>query len=166
MRAASRLLIALCFLPTLAFAQGSVVAFGALEQDTSLPVEITADSLTVNQTDGTAVFEGNVVAIQGEMRLASARIEVMYQDGGTGIETLRALGGVTVVSATDAAESSEALYTVATGDLVMTGNVLLTQGQNTITGERLVVDLEAGTGRMEGRVQTVFTPATKPAAEN
>lgn len=166
MRAASQLLIALCFIPTIAFAQGAALSFGALKQDTSQPVQITADSLTVNQTDGTAVFEGNVMAIQGEMRLGAARIEVMYQDGGTGIETLRALGGVTVVSATDAAESSEALYTIATGDLVMTGDVLLTQGQNTITGERLVVDLKAGTGRMEGRVQTVFTPGTKPGIKN
>lgn len=166
MRAVRMILIAILGLPSLAAAQGAQVAFGGVKQDTSLPVEIAADSFTVNQTDGTAVFEGNVLAVQGEMRLAAARVEVAYKEGGTGIETLRATGGVTLVSAEDAAEAAEALYTIATGDMVMTGNVLLTQGKNAISGQRLVLDLEEGTGRMEGRVQTVFSPGTQPAAEN
>jgi len=38
----------------------------------------------------------------------------------------------------------------------MTGNVLLTQGPNTLGGDRLTVDLEAGSGRMEGNVRTIF----------
>jgi lipopolysaccharide export system protein LptA len=42
----------------------------------------------------------------------------------------------------------------------MTGSVLLTQGRNAIAGERLVLDLKAGTGVMEGRVKTVFTPGS------
>ena len=55
-----------------------------------------------------------------------------------------------------AEEAAEAIYTVETGDLVLSGDVLLTQGPSAISGERLVVDLDAGTGRMEGRVRTVF----------
>ena len=166
MRAVRLLLVALLALPTLAFAQGTQVQFGGVTQDTTQPVEITADSFTVNQTDGRAVFEGNVVAVQGAMKLAAARVEVAYREGGTGIETLHATGGVTLVSAADAAEAADAVYTIATGDLVMTGDVLLTQGQNTIAGQRLVLDLKAGTGQMEGRVKTVFTPGSKPAADN
>lgn len=166
MRAVRHLLIALFALPALALAQGAQVQFGGVKQDPTQPVQISADSFTVNQTDGRAVFEGNVVAVQGAMKLAAARVEVAYKDGGNGIETLHATGGVTLVSAADAAESADAVYTIATGDLVMTGDVLLTQGQNTIAGQRLVLDLQAGTGRMEGRVQTVFTPGSKPAADN
>ena len=37
-------------------AQGAEVAFGGLQQDTSLPVEISADRLTISQADGTANF--------------------------------------------------------------------------------------------------------------
>jgi lipopolysaccharide export system protein LptA len=145
-------------LPVPALAQGAKVAFGGLKQDTSLPVEITADALEVNQTDGQATFTGNVLVGQGEMRLSAAKIEVEYDDGGKGIKTLHATGGVTIVNATDAAEAAEALYTIASGNVVMTGNVLLTQGPNAISGERLVLDLRDGTGVMEGRVKTVFTP--------
>ena len=45
---------------------------------------------------------------------------------------------------------------VAAGDVVLTGNVLLTQGANALAGEKLTVDLATGVGRMEGRVRTVF----------
>ena len=145
-------------LPVPALAQGAKVAFGGLKQDTSLPVEITADSLEVNQTDGEATFSGNVLVGQGDMRLSAARIRVEYEDGGKGIKTLHATGGVTIVNATDAAEAQEAVYTIASGNVVMTGNVLLTQGPNAISGERLVLNLRDGTGVMEGRVKTVFTP--------
>jgi lipopolysaccharide export system protein LptA len=155
-------LMLLLALPVQALAQGAKVAFGGLKQDTTLPVEITADALEVNQTDGQATFTGNVLVGQGEMRLSAAKIEVEYEQGGKGIRTLHATGGVTIANATDAAEAAEALYTIASGNVVMTGNVLLTQGQNAISGERLVLDLQAGTGVMEGRVKTVFTPG-KPA---
>jgi lipopolysaccharide export system protein LptA len=40
----------------------------------------------------------------------------------------------------------------------MTGGVLMTQGQAAIKGERLVINLKTGTGRMEGGVTTTFTP--------
>lgn len=161
------LLIAfLLMLPSFARAQGAEVAFGGIRQDPTLPVEVTADSLSVNQKDGFALFTGNVVAVQGEMRMTAAEVRVEYTEGGSGIETLHASGGVTLVSPTDAAEAREATYTVATGGVVMTGNVLLTQGKNAISGQRLVMNLTDGTGRMEGRVQTVFVPAEQtPEAE-
>ena len=145
-------------LPVPALAQGAKVAFGGLKQDTSLPVEITADSLEVNQTDGQATFSGNVLVGQGDMRLSAAKIVVEYDADGKGIKTLHATGGVTIVNATDAAEAQEAVYTIASGNVVMTGNVLLTQGPNAISGERLVLNLRDATGVMEGRVKTVFTP--------
>ena len=42
--------------------------------------------------------------------------------------------------------------------------MLLTQGQNALSSEKLHIDLNAGTGQLEGRVQTIFVPAAKPAA--
>jgi len=107
------------------------------------------------------VFDGNVLVVQGELRMTAARVEVAYGDSGQGIRHLNATGGVTLITAAEAAESREATYEVASGALVMTGAVLLTQGQATIAGERLVADLRAGTGQMEGRVRTVFQPGTK-----
>lgn len=145
--------------PGPARAQGAEIAFGGLRADTLLPVEVTADQLGVNQTDGTAVFTGNVLVVQGDMRLAADRVEVVYGNAERSrIERLHASGQVTLVSGADAAEAADAVYTIETGAVEMTGSVLLTQGGNTISGERLVVDLATGTGRMEGRVKTVLQP--------
>jgi lipopolysaccharide export system protein LptA len=142
-------------------AQGVAVGFGGLRQDPGVPVEVTSDSLTVDQATGRAVFDGNVLVVQGALRMTAARVEVSYATGGQGIARMQASGGVTLVTAAEAAEAREAVYEVATGALVMSGAVLLTQGQATIAGERLVADLRAGTGQMEGRVKTVFQPGTK-----
>lgn len=144
-------------------AQGTSVPFGGLQQDTSLPVEITADRLEVVQETGAAVFTGGVVVGQGEMRLAAARLEVIYAQVGAdgapdGIERLLASGGVTLSNGAEAAEAQQADYTIATGAIVMTGNVLLTQGTNAVSGERLTIDLTTGSGVMEGRVTTILQP--------
>ncbi|CAM4011202.1 lipopolysaccharide transport periplasmic protein LptA [Palleronia rufa] len=151
--------LTLCLLLTAApvTAQQAAIEFGGLTQDTSLPVEVAADNLDVSQTDGTAVFTGNVLVTQGEMKLSADRIQVVYATGGQGrIRTLNANGGVTLVNGSEAAEASEAVYDIDAGNVVMTGDVLLTQGQTALSGNRLVIDLTSGTGRMEGRVRTIF----------
>lgn len=144
---------------SMAVAQGANVAFGAFKHDSSLPVEIAADNLEINQETGKAVFKGNVEVGQGEMRLAAAQVEVEYEggNGSTGkVQRLYATGGVTLVSGAEAAESREAVYTIGSSQIVMTGDVLLTQGQNALSGQKLTVNLDGGTGLMEGRVRTVF----------
>ena len=159
-RALTAALVLMVLSPLAAFAQGAQVAFGGIRADTSLPVEVTADQLMVNQTDGTATFSGNVLVAQGEMRLSAAEVLVEYgTEDRSRIERLHATGGgVTLVSGAEAAEGDSADYDVEAGIIVMTGNVLLTQGANTITGQMLTVDLKSGTGRMEGRVKTVLQP--------
>ncbi len=154
-------LLALALVAGPASAQQLGVKFGGLQQDTSLPVEVTSDSLSVDQTDGTALFTGNVLAKQGEMRLQAKEIRVEYGASGQGIQRLHATGGVTLVSPTDAAEAQEAVYTIATGLVVMSGNVLLTQGAAAISGESLTVNLKDGTGTVSGNVKTVFSPGSK-----
>lgn len=148
-------------LPIFAAAQGAQVAFGSTQQDRDLPVEVTADNLNVNQNDGTAVFTGNVVIGQGEMRLSAPRVLVVYLKDQSGIESLEATGGVTLVSGPDAAEGERADYNITTGIIEMRGNVLLVQGDNAITGETMYVDTTAGTARVSGRVKTVLQPRAK-----
>jgi len=151
--------LAFCALiaPAGLLAQGSAVNFSGVKVDTAQPIEVTSDQLSVNQTDGVAIFTGNVIVIQGEMRLTAPEVQVNYVQGAAGkIETIHALGGVTLVSANEAAEGREAVYTVANDTVVFTGDVLLTQTGNTVAGDLLTVNIKEGTGRMEGRVRTVL----------
>lgn len=146
------------FAASQALAQAQV-AFGGLKHDNTLPVEISADQLTVDQADGTAIFNGNVKIGQGDMRLSAAKVRVEYATGenSTGeISKLFATGGVTLVNGSEAAEAREAVYTIESGVVVMTGNVILTQGQNALSSDTLIVNLAAGTGTMEGRVRSII----------
>ena len=155
-------LIAICVALALP-AAAQQIEFRSLQQDSSLPVEVAADSLSVDQSSGLAVFDGNVIVTQGAMTIKAGNARVENRADGSGIERLFFTGRVTFASDTEAAEADEAVYTVAEGQVVMTGDVLLTQGQTTIAGQKLVYDLQKGTGQMQGRVQTSFVPKSGAA---
>lgn len=145
-------------LATAAPAQDATIAFGDLQQDTSLPVEVLADRLSVNNADGTAIFSGNVRVTQGEMIMAAGEVAVKYGAAPGSIDQLVATGGVTITNLGDAAEAQEALYTIDSGVIVLTGDVLLAQGASAMAGQKLTIDLKTGSGVMEGRVTTTFVP--------
>jgi lipopolysaccharide export system protein LptA len=150
-------LIGLIVLPALA---DTGVTFAGLKTDPKAPVQVQADSLQVNQSDGTAVFSGNVVVTQSTLEMKAATVTVIYDKDKKGITSLHAAGGVTVKAGENAASADDAVYTVATSNLVMTGKVILTEAQATLAGESLTIDLKTGLGTMSGRVTSTFTPAT------
>lgn len=139
-----------------AVAQDTKVAFGTIQDNSGLPVEVTSESLTVDQGSGEAVFTGNVIVVQGEMRMSAERVVVLYRQEPRGIARVEATGGVTLISGEDAAESEQAEYNVDDGTIIMTGNVLVAQGPSALTADRLTVQVQEGTAQMSGRVKTVF----------
>ncbi|MEM9575552.1 MAG: lipopolysaccharide transport periplasmic protein LptA [Pseudomonadota bacterium] len=139
-----------------AAAQGTQVAFGAIQQNDGLPVEVTSDSLAVDQNAGTATFTDNVIIIQGEMRLSANEVTVFYDTEAQSIERIEAIGDVILISGEDAAESERADYNVDDGTIVMTGNVLVAQGPSALTADRMTVQMSDGTAQMSGRVKTTL----------
>lgn len=152
------LILCVAFGAATASAQTTNVAFGTVKADPTLPVEVTADTLDVNQADGSAEFRGNVKIGQGEMRLSAERVLVIYGAGGKGIQRMEAVGNVVLVNGPDAAQADRADYSIDTGVIVMTGDVLLTQGDNALTSDRMTVNLTTGTAQMAGRVKTILNP--------
>ncbi len=141
---------------SLAQAQSAQVSFGGIQQDTSAPVDVSADSLSISQSDGTALYTGNVVVGQGEMRLNAPRVLVVFDSEGSQISRLEATGGVTLVNGSEAAEASRADYDLKAGTVTMIGDVLLTQGANALSAEKMTVSLDDGTAQMSGRVRTII----------
>lgn len=132
------------------------IDLGGISADPTAPVEVTADSLKVDQDTGSAVFSGNVVIGQGDLRLAAPTVQVTYAADTGDITRLQASGGVTFATATEAAEAQTADYNLAAGLLTLDGNVLLTQGASALSAQSMVVNLKDGTAQMSGRVKTVF----------
>jgi lipopolysaccharide export system protein LptA len=147
------------FLTLPASAQGTAITLGGINADPSAPMEISADSLSVDQDTGLALFDGNVVVGQGDLRLSAGQVRVSY-DAETGdIRFLEITGGVTIVTATEAAEAQTARYDLDAGEMILSGEVLVTQGASAMAADRMVVNLEDGTSRLDGRVRTVFQQA-------
>lgn len=150
-----------------------------LQHDTSLPIEITADSLEVLQNEQIATFTGNVDAVQGDLVLSADLLRVHYGGGDDAapgpaaagaIRRIEAEGNVFLSSPRETAQGDAGVYDVAANQLTMEGAVVLTRDDNVIRGQQLEIDLVSGRSRMlaavpstEGgtapqRVRALFTP--------
>ena len=161
-------LIAAVSLTATAGAQSTTGPFGGFKHDRTQPIEITANALEVRQAEQLAIFSGEVVAGQGTLRLTADKVEVTYDEdnnsgGDTGaIKNMVASGNVFISNGSETAQGDRARYDVDGGQITMSGSVVLTQGENVISGQTLTINLNAGQGRIEGtgsgRVKSIFTP--------
>ena len=165
-------LIAVVALAVTAFSTAPAVAqtkgpFGGFKHDATAPIEVVADALEVRQAENLAIFTGEVVAAQGTLRVTADKLAVTYAaheaNADTGeIQHMRADGNVFIANGDETAQGAWAEYDVANGKIHMGGSVVLTQGDNAISGESLMIDLNTGVGKIEGgRVKSVFAPSAK-----
>ena len=154
-----------------AMAQNPDRAFGGLGSDSTAPIRIDADRLDVFDRENRAVYAGNVVAVQGDTTIRCSRLTIHFDrnptggsgdDAGDAIRRIECAGPVTILSQDQVATGDQAIYDRATGQMVISGNVALSQGQNVTRGERLVYDIDRGVANIEAggtqRVRGLFVP--------
>lgn len=149
---------------TSSFSQETQVPFGGLKHDASQKIEISSDSLVVSQGNSNAEFKGGVKAGQGSLKIEADTLLVEYESDRNGsptgaIHTMTASGNVVLTNGAEAAQAEVAVYKVSTGKVRMTGDVILTQGNNAVAGNILNIDLDTGDAVFEGRVRTVLEPS-------
>jgi lipopolysaccharide export system protein LptA len=144
-------------------------AFQGLGVASNKPIQFEAEALEVRDQENMAVFSGNVVARQEQTILKTDQLYVYYLEdqanqaqpgqGGQQVKRLEAKGKVLVTSGPQTASGNEAVFDTAANTIVLTGNVVLTQGENVIRGPKLVINIDSGQARMEGgRVQMLIEP--------
>lgn len=150
------------FSAPMASAQGGGISLGIENHNSAQPVEITSEELSLNQAAGQATFTGNVIVGQGDLVMTCERMIVEYgADATTGrdeIQVIRMFGGVSFIGPDEAAESQEAVYTLAANTVVLSGNVLVTQGVTAVSADSLTYNLQSGSGTMQGNVKTILNP--------
>lgn len=144
------------------WAQGTGIALSPIEIDGSEPVEVTADNLTVEQDSNSATFQGNARVVQGALILAANKIKVRYNAEQSAIESVTATTNVMFTNGNEIAEAQSGVYTIGSGTVNMSGDVVLVQGVNAISGDTLKLDLKTSRGTMSGNVKTVFVPKSNP----
>ena len=127
------------------------------------PVQIEAASLEVRDKQKMATFTGNVQVVQGDTTMR-CKVLVVHYDGdaqsgmksaspGPGgsqqITRLVAKGGVIVTQSDQTATGDSGLFDMKSNTITLTGNVVVSQGKNVVRGERLVVDMTSGVSKID-----------------
>jgi lipopolysaccharide export system protein LptA len=132
--------------------------------NSKLPIEISSDSLEVLQRENKAIFSGNVIAVQGTVRLKSDKMIVHYKqksqqpqpapaakpsatpsaDMGA-ITQIEVEGHVLIATPQESAQGDKGDYEVATRTIHLFGsNVVLTRDKNIMRGTALEYNMETG----------------------
>jgi lipopolysaccharide export system protein LptA len=155
-------------LPAVAAAQGANAPPNALQgfsQNRDKPVKIDAATLEVRDKNKIATFSGNVQVVQGDTVLRCKTLAVFYdqentknamtaaQPGPAGqqrIRRLEARGDVIVTQKDQTATGDLGLFDMASNTVTLNGNVIVRQGQSVLRGEKLTVNLTTGISHVEG----------------
>jgi len=147
--------------------KGPPNALQGFSQNRDQPVHIEAATLEVRDKDKVATFSGDVKVQQGDTGLRCKSLVVFYEQGKEGEETntmpaadagpggqqrikrLEARGDVVVTQKDQTATGELGIFDMKTNTVTLTGNVIMTQGKNVLRGEKLVVDLTSGVSKVE-----------------
>jgi lipopolysaccharide export system protein LptA len=112
------------------------------EKANKSPIIITSDTLTADNKNNTAVFEGTVVAKTDDMTMYSDKMTVFYDDKEKKIMKIHAVGDVKVQNEERALFSNEAIYIDEEEKIIFTGNPKAVEGENMITGKQIIFFLK------------------------
>jgi lipopolysaccharide export system protein LptA len=120
--------------------------------DSNAPVNFDADRIELQDRQNRVVLSGNVRINQGGLTLSAARTTLAYTDNGAlELQRLDATGGVVVTRGSESARGSVAVYDFNKRLIIMSGNVSLRRGSDTLNGGRLVIDLRTGLSSVDGQ---------------
>ncbi|MEM9716178.1 MAG: lipopolysaccharide transport periplasmic protein LptA [Pseudomonadota bacterium] len=152
--------LSIAFLPMIAvaaLAQTGLTLQGA-NADADLPVEVSSDSLTVDQQNQSAVFNGNAKAMQGDLVLEADNLTVRYSEDSGDITSVTGTGNVRFSNGVESAASEKVAFDVSTQILTMTGAVIMRQGQTRVSANTLILNLATNDAELNGNVRTQFVP--------
>ena len=152
--------------------KGPPNALQGFSQNRDEPVHIESNTLEVRDKEKVATFSGDVRVKQGDTAMRSRALVVFYeQEGGAEsgsasggkpmqaaaagpggsqkIKRLEARGDVVVTQKDQTATGETGVFDMKTNTVTLNGNVVMTQGKNVLRGDKLVVDLTSGVSRVE-----------------
>ncbi|MDZ7629293.1 MAG: LptA/OstA family protein [Parvularculaceae bacterium] len=131
--------------------------------DSDAPVDITGDRLEVE--DKVATFIGNVRAVQGPAILTAERLVADLDDKGS-FTKIRATGTVRYSNGKEAITGAVAVFDDIARTITISENVVVTQGEQVMTGGNLVYWVDTGkilfTASSGKRIRGIFYAKDQP----
>lgn len=142
----------------------------------SLPVDIISDSMAYNAAKNTVVFRGNVEAVRGEFKMWSETLTLFLKKNaadqkdkakgpagmeGSDLERIISEHNVRFRNGTQSGSAEKATYFADRGELVLEGNPILHDGENSIRGSIIRYFINENRSLVESsgqqRVHAVFS---------
>ena len=142
----------------------------SFKADPKSPVNVTSESLDVDDGSKVAIFRGSVEATQGAVAIHCAELSAFYkgeaglmdaagggaraagagQGSGSELTRIEARKDVKVTAADGQTATGDwANFDAKTNKITMGGNVVLSQGQSMVRGTRLLIDLTTGESKID-----------------
>ncbi|MEE2677896.1 MAG: LptA/OstA family protein [Myxococcota bacterium] len=135
--------------------------FGFASWQSDAPLSIHSEELEALQRAGTRtlVFRKNVRVVQGDLSMECARLEAYYPSKSNQPDRLVASGSVHLAQGGQEAWCDETVYDRRSELLVCRGHARFRDGDNTLRGEVIHIDLEKETVQVKGGAEVVIEPA-------
>lgn len=138
--------------------------------------DVSAQDAEYDEEAGIGRLRGDVNVIQDGTRLRADEADVYFstsQDGARDITRIDARGEVFYVTEAEVARGDRGSYDVATETVILIGDVVITQGCNVSTGQRLESNMRTGVSRLfgsadgsgGGRVRSLFVSGDQARGE-
>jgi len=141
---------------------GAMLAFGltlpafALNTDRDQPLEIEADEASIDDAKGETIYSGNVIVVQGTLRLQANKVVLTY-DKKKQVDLIRADGTPARFKQRpdgkkyDVKASANIMeFKIKKDILNLRVNAKITQGKDTFTGENITYEAKRGLIRANG----------------
>lgn len=129
------------------------------------PINIQADSLSLDYKKNSVTFNGHVHAAQAGGELYSDRLQLKYGKDFHQVEEMIADGDVRMTRGTQWATSDHAVLNEREHTVILTGNPVVHDANDRIAGSKITVYLQTGKSVVEGAKAVIF-PRTSQNRDN
>lgn len=120
------------------------------------PIDIKSDKLELDYKNDSVLFSGHVRAIQAGATLTSDSLKVLYGKNFHQVKKMFANGNVRMSQGTRWATGEHAVLDQAAHTVTLTGNPVVHNGPDQVTGSRIIVHLDSGKSEVMGARAVLF----------
>ncbi len=121
------------------------------------PTTVTSDRLEFDYKNYLALFEGHVRIVDPMFTMSADKMLIWFENTND-VTRVDAVGNVNMQSLDRKATCGKAVYTRSNGAIVLTGDPVVSKGENTLRGQKITVWIGDSRVDVEGGVQLQGSP--------
>ena len=141
-------------------------ALAQFATETDAPIDITGDQFEAIEDRDYVIWTGDVQVVQGDSVLTAPRLTIYGVEAGE-LTRIEAQGGIRYTNGAEAISGDTGVYDASDETITVTGNVVVVQGEQVLSGAKLIYNTRTGSIRFtstgQQRVRGIFfTKETAP----